>query len=227
MDRRRAELAERIFFEGAVLLGSFRLKHHDSRPGAPLSPYLFHLRTRDHPSKKGKLRHETVELAAELLAEKIFHDKRVSEGLRYFAGVPDAGEPFAAAAQQRMELRHVRRVTLKKNRTARRIDGIVGGPYPKGPAVLLDDVITQAESKMEAINVLARLELWVRCVAAVVDRQEGGRNTLQRLGYPVITLFTSTELFEFYAEEKLITPETHALIRSYIEKVRPEVEIVE
>ncbi len=63
-------------------------------------------------------------------------------------------------------------------------------PLPEGsPVVVLEDVVTSGKSAIEAIEKLAPTKWKILGVAAVVDRQEGGREAIQALGYPLYSLY--------------------------------------
>jgi len=58
----------------------------------------------------------------------------------------------------------------------------------------VEDVITTGHSAAEAIAAITAEGGRVLGVLAVVDREEGGRTTLEQAGHPVEVLVTATEL---------------------------------
>src|SRR2546425_936980 len=75
--------------------------------------------------------------------------------------------------------------------TERRIEGC----FPAGAAaVVVEDVITTGQSAAEAIAAVTAEGGRVLGVLAVVDREEGGRTTLEQAGHPVEALVTATDL---------------------------------
>ncbi len=176
----------------------FRLKLHETRPDAPLSPFYLNLRTDDNP-KPGPL---TPEILEEIGTR--FYELVVECLLDYscVAGVPNAGNPLAdalfwATPQNRL----VRRLKLGKEDTAagRRVVGISRGLFRNGDvALVVDDLITGADSKFEAIGVLEKAGLHVRDVLVIVDREQGGKFQLAERDYALHCLFTITELLDFY-----------------------------
>ncbi len=71
----------------------------------------------------------------------------------------------------------------------------VEGNFAAGNTVVaLDDVITTGGSTLQAIEAIEREGGKVAFVAVLVDRQEGGRETIEKAGYPVISAFTRDEL---------------------------------
>jgi orotate phosphoribosyltransferase len=81
----------------------------------------------------------------------------------------------------------------KAHGTGRRIEGAF---TPGSNVVVVEDVITTGNSARQAIEAVEQANANVIGVFAVVDRQEGGRESLDRAGYAVQVLFTTSELLE-------------------------------
>lgn len=64
--------------------------------------------------------------------------------------------------------------------------------------VILEDVITTGGSTMKAIERARKCGLRVQGVIVLIDRQEGGREKVEALGLPVMTLLTKEEIFSQY-----------------------------
>ena len=72
---------------------------------------------------------------------------------------------------------------------------LIEGNFRKGDTVVvLDDVVTSGESTIAAINAVVKEGGTVAFVAVLVDRQEGGRERIEALGYAVVSLFVRDEL---------------------------------
>ena len=72
---------------------------------------------------------------------------------------------------------------------------LIEGNFKAGDTVVvIDDVVTRGESTIAAINAVLKEGGKVAFVAVLVDRQEGGRDKIEALGYPVVALFTRQEL---------------------------------
>jgi orotate phosphoribosyltransferase len=72
---------------------------------------------------------------------------------------------------------------------------LIEGNFKKGDAVVvLDDVVTRGESTITAINTVVKEGGKVAFVAVLVDRDEGGREKIEAMSYPVISLFNRAEL---------------------------------
>jgi len=83
------------------------------------------------------------------------------------------------------------RKQAKTHGAAKRIEGCFAAG---STVVVVEDVITTGQSAREAIAAVEAEGGRVLGVLAVVDREEGGRQTLEQAGYPVETLVTATEL---------------------------------
>lgn len=79
----------------------------------------------------------------------------------------------------------------KDHGTGKRIEGCFGA----GDAVVVvEDVLTTGSSARDAIGAVEREGGHVIGVLAVVDRQEGGREAIERAGYPVEAFLTVSDL---------------------------------
>ena len=74
---------------------------------------------------------------------------------------------------------------------------LIEGNFKKGDTVVIvDDVVTRGDSTIAAINAVANEGGKVLFVLVLVDRQEGGREKIEALGYPVFSLFKRDEFDE-------------------------------
>jgi orotate phosphoribosyltransferase len=79
---------------------------------------------------------------------------------------------------------------------------LVEGGFNKGEkVVVIEDVITTAGQVCSSIRQMRTLGLIVEDVICVIDRQQGGRENLKRIGCSLACLFTMEEL-ERIAQEK-------------------------
>ena len=83
------------------------------------------------------------------------------------------------------------RKDVKTHGTRRRIEG----PFRDGDrVVIVEDVITTGASALAAAAAAAHEDAQVVGVLAVLDREEGGRETIEAQGHPVIALATAREV---------------------------------
>ncbi len=72
---------------------------------------------------------------------------------------------------------------------------LIEGNFKKGDTVVvLDDVVTRGDSTIAAINAVLNEGGKIAFVVVLVDRQEGGREKIEALGYPVLPVFKKEEL---------------------------------
>lgn len=218
------ELALRIYDCGAFKDKSkspdglgFRLKLHEQHPDAPLSPVYLNLRTPDNP-KPGPLTPGILAAIGQLMFESAEEELPKYDCV---AGVPNAGDPFADAFRQ--AARNNRRMTSllrlgKQTGTDKRtVIGIQSGSCAPGTQVLvIDDLITHADSKLEAIRALEQAELTIAGVIVLVDRQQGGAYELRKAGYPFLSLLTLAELLDALVAAGRIGADTQREIVEYL-----------
>lgn len=74
---------------------------------------------------------------------------------------------------------------------------LIEGNFKSGDlVVVLEDVVTRGESTISAINAVVKEGGKVAFVAVLVDRQEGGRQRIEEMGYSVISAFRREEIIQ-------------------------------
>ena len=176
-----------MFGAGAIKFGVFRLKLHERKPDAPLSPIYIDLRVlRSFPP----VMDSAVEVYMELIRDLKFD---------LFADVPTAATPIVAILSHLMKVPMVSpRKDDKEHGISRKIDGAFEAGQT---ALLIDDLITHAESKLETISTLKANGLTVKDVVVLVDREQGGAEQLETAGYKFHCAFKLSELLQFYQQE--------------------------
>jgi orotate phosphoribosyltransferase len=72
---------------------------------------------------------------------------------------------------------------------------LIEGNFSKGDSVVVvDDVITTGGSTLQAIEAIEEAGGKVAFVIVLVDRQEGGRENIERRGHAVVSVFTRADL---------------------------------
>lgn len=196
------QIADALLKIGAVEFGAFRLKIHDTQPDAPLSPFYLNLRLlRSFPLAKKK----AVKAYVKILRNFKFD---------LLADVPTAATPLVSSIADALQMPQITpRMDKKEHGTGAKIDGA----FRKGQrAVLVDDLVTHARSKLEAIRVLEEAGLRVRDVVVLVDREQGGREDLEKAGYRLHAILGIHELFRYYADRSKISKQKYKEIEDYI-----------
>ena len=83
------------------------------------------------------------------------------------------------------------RKEAKAHGTGRQIEGNFA---PGDPVVVVEDVITSGGSALQAIEAVEGAGGKVVGMLAIVDREQGGREAIERAGHEVVVLTTSTQL---------------------------------
>ena len=96
----------------------------------------------------------------------------------------------AAAAGRELNAFTVRKEP-KGHGTGQRIEGAF---ETGGEVVVVEDVVTTGDSALRAIQVVEESGGRVIGVLSVVDREDTGRERLERAGYPLISIFTGSDL---------------------------------
>jgi orotate phosphoribosyltransferase len=121
--------------------------------------------------------------------------------IKGIGGLTLGADPIAYAVAYTSHLKEkpveafVVRKTPKSHGTMQWIEGNV----QKGDrVVIVDDVITTGKSTIEAITRALEGGLEIVKVIVLIDRQEGGKETIENLGYKVDSIITRDEVMELY-----------------------------
>jgi len=135
------------------------------------------------------------------LIGNLIYDMIRDSGARGIGGLTLGADPIADAVAYTSYLKgnpveaFVVRKSAKSHGTMQWIEGNV----QKGDrVVIVDDVITTGKSTIEAINKAKEAGLDVVKVIALVDRQEGGRENIETLGFNVEPVVTREEVMKVY-----------------------------
>ncbi len=109
-------------------------------------------------------------------------------------GVPYAAVSYATVIGMQQ---NIPAIIKRKNRKKYGSKKLVEGVFEKDQRCLvLEDTITSGISLVEAVKDLEGEGLVVKDIAVVIDRQQGGKKTLENRGYRVHTLFTIEEVMD-------------------------------
>jgi len=215
-----AILALRLFDIGAIKFGSFDLKN----PALSPSPVYLNLRDEHHPEEES--RGPLAQLDFEMIAGELFRVIKAS-GVEYdlISGIPYAGEPISKEFARFLPNGDSKNLKLVKSGKgkSRKISRVINPEkYSEGKAgnrvLLLDDVVSGADSKFEAINALEAVGYEIAALAVLVDREQGGSKKLTDAGYKFICWKTLTDLMDFYLCRVRVSWEEFKAVKKYIKE---------
>ena len=189
---------------GSIKFGAFRLKLHDKNPNAPLSPIYVDLRlVRSAPSL---LRETSALLGRQVLA--LNPD--------FVADVPTAATPIVGVIAAMFDLPMITpRPTRKEHGVAAQVEGNI---RPGARVVLVDDLITRADSKLEAVALLRDRGMIVDDVVVLVDREQGGAAHLAEHGCRLHAAITLRRILEVLVEESRLPSAKRDEVILYLEQ---------
>lgn len=184
--------------------GEFVFKHHEQFPGAPLSPMYINLRS---------LPQNLVDKIGDLMGEIKFDEQADA-----CAPIPKAANPLAESFSKKTGIPTIQIFDKEETTEKRRIIPLKDAPNGEGKKLLIiDDLITKAASKIEAIKVAEDLGYQVIGVVVLIDREEGGSEQLSKLGYKLYSAVSLLDLLNYYVEKQLITQDQFNETMKYLE----------
>jgi orotate phosphoribosyltransferase len=89
----------------------------------------------------------------------------------------------------------LRAFTVRKEPKAHGTGKLLEGPIGEGDRVaIIEDVITTGGSALRAIEAVRSAKASVAGVLALVDREEGGRQAIEKTGVSVVSLVTASQI---------------------------------
>ena len=119
------------------------------------------------------------------------------------AATPLAGLPIGTAICLDMDIPLIYpRQTAKSYGTGKNIEGrwSIGQT-----AVVIDDLITSGDSILQTIATLKAAGIHVSDAVVLIDREQGGRETMADQGYQLHALFTLPSMLEVLVEQQRLT----------------------
>jgi orotate phosphoribosyltransferase len=118
-------------------------------------------------------------------------------------GLTLGADPIAYAVAYTSDLRGkpVEAFVVRKNAKSHGTMQWIEGNVQKGDkVVIVDDVITTGKSTIEAISKAKETGLDVVGVIVLIDRQEGGREAIEEIGYRPVAIVTREEVMKKYKD---------------------------
>jgi orotate phosphoribosyltransferase len=91
--------------------------------------------------------------------------------------------------------RPLRAFTVRKEAKTHGTGKLLEGPFRQGDRVaVIEDVLTTGGSALRAIDAVRAATGTVAGVLVLVDREEGGRQAIEKAGVPVVALVTASQI---------------------------------
>lgn len=193
------ELPKILIHTGALKFGVFTLS------GGKLSPYYLDLRI--VPSFP-----DAFKTSMDLLAKEA---RRVTT-VQKIGGIPTGGLPWASVLAYSLSkpLVYVRK-EIKHHGREKMVEGML---TPGDRVLLVDDVITTGRNILEALETLRAEGGVVEDALVLVDREEGGRERLQKDGVTLHSVTGISELAKRLLEMDAITDSQFEEITAQLKK---------
>ena len=197
------KVARALFDSGCIKFGNFKIK------SGATSPYYIDLaRSLSLPSELCTI--------TEVAANKIKEIRR-SEPIDKLASIELKGALLLPGIGCRVGIPCV--IVRKENKAYGVTGRIAGADVTNGENILFfDDVVSEGLSKIEGIKPLQELGANVKHFLVVVDREQGGREKLEKSGYRVHALAKISEVVASLRNEKCISEQQAATVLEYISK---------
>ncbi len=89
----------------------------------------------------------------------------------------------------------LRAFTVRKEAKTHGTAKLIEGPlHERDRVAIIEDVITTGASALRAITAARNTNLVVAGVLALIDREEGGRDVIERIGVPVVSLVSAAQI---------------------------------
>jgi orotate phosphoribosyltransferase len=197
------KVAGALYRSGCLKFGTFRIK------SGALSPYYIDLACLlSSPKELCSI----VEIAADTIGKIM-----VSDRIDKLVSIELKGALILPSIACKVNLPCV---VVRKEEKAYGVTGrIAGAEVAQGENVLFfDDVVSEGLSKLEGIKPLEELGAHVKHLIVVVDREQGGRENLEKLGYKVHALAKISEIVDSLYLSKSISKEQADAVLGYVKK---------
>ena len=190
-------IAEELHAHHLIKFGEFTLK------SGIVSPFYIDLReVQSYPSTY----HAVTDAYAELLEG--------ADPTAFIAGVPEAGTPLASMVAYKLGRRMVQpRKVVKDHGTKSSVEGAY---QPGDKVILIDDLITKGDSKLEAIDQVKSAGLEVAGFLVLIDREQGGLDAIRAAGYSIEAATTITAIITALHSQGKISDEQRDTVLNFI-----------
>lgn len=197
------KVANALYYSGCIKFGVFKIK------SGAISPYYIDLvRLLSSP--------EQLCTIAEVAAEQV-RQIMVTDRIDKLASIELKGALIVPSIACKVNLPCV---VVRKEEKAYGVTGrIAGADVSKGDNILFfDDVVSEGLSKVEGIKPLQELGANVKHLLVVVNREQGGKENLEKLGFRVHALAKISEIVNSLYQNKHISKEQADKVLGYVKQ---------
>jgi orotate phosphoribosyltransferase len=203
MDSATDKVANALYESGCIKFGSFKIK------SGAVSPYYIDM---------ARLLSKPKELCeiAEVAAEKI-KEIAVTDVITKLASIELKGALITPSIACKTDLPCI---IVRKEAKAYGVTGRIAGADVKvGDKILfVDDVVSEGLSKIEGINPLQQLGAEVKHIMVIVNREQGGKENLEKSGFTVHALAKVSEVVASLQKNQKISDAQAKTVLDYIKK---------
>ncbi|KEG08104.1 orotidine-5-phosphate decarboxylase/orotate phosphoribosyltransferase [Trypanosoma grayi] len=131
-------------------------------------------------------------------------------------GLPYAALPIATAISLEM---NIPLIYPRREAKAYGTMAAIEGDYKKGDrVVIIDDLVTTGETKVEAIEKLKAAGLEIVSIVVLIDREMGAKKFLGKLGYEFEAVVTLSQLLPLWRQSGSITHQQMIDVQTFMEE---------
>jgi uridine monophosphate synthetase len=199
------KIADALYLSGCLKFGSFKIKS-----GATSPYYIDMARVLAAPKQ--------LCVIADVASEKI-RQISATDKITKLASIELKGALIAPSIACNLDLPCV--IVRKEDKTYGVTGRIAGADVEKGDNILFfDDVISEGLSKVEGIKPLQDLGANVKHLLVVVNREHGGKEKLEKLGYKVHALAKITDIVDSLYMGEHISREQADKVLDYVKNLQ-------
>lgn len=199
------KIANALYQSQCLRFGNFKIKS-----GATSPYYIDMARVLSAPKQ--------LDILAQAAAEKI-REIQKTDPINKLASIELKGALIVPSIAVKLDMPCV---IVRKEEKAYGVTGrIAGADVTKGDNVLFfDDVISEGLSKIEGIKPLTELGANVKHMLVVVNREHGGKEKLEQLGYKIHALAKITDVVNSLYANKHISKEEATKVLDYVQQFK-------
>ena len=198
LDARLSSLADALLDAGCIKFGEFTLKSGLKSPIYIDLRYLI-----SFPKLLEQIGAAYLPLLKDLKFDRI-------------AGLPYAAIPIATAVS--LQGNYPMIYPRKEVKTYGTKAEIEGEYHANETVAVIDDLATTGGSKFEAIEKLTAVNLKVKDVVVLVDRQSGAKESLEQAGYAMHAVLTITQLLDHWESNGKVSKEKIEETRKFLKQ---------